>query len=139
MTTDGDTMGNADEWADEIYDDEVPPRGEPFLTPEARVFTGAGLILAGLMGTGLFQFLSYFMLNGNNGNTARWVQYSLYAGPIAVLALAAAGLAWPVHRQPVSRLVHGLASAVVIVGLVMAGAVVAGLLAVAAGGPDATL
>ena len=139
MTTDGDTMGNADEWADELHDDEVPPWGEPFLTPEARAFTGAGLILAGLMGTGLFQFLSYFMLNGNNGNTARWVQYSLYAGPIAVLALAAAALAWPVHREPVSRLVHGLASAVVIVGLVMAAAVVAGLLAVAAGGTDATL
>ena len=139
MTTDEDRMGDADEWADDVEDGEVQPPGEPFLTPEARAFTGAGFILAGLMGTGLFQFLSFFVLNDNNAGAARWLQYSVYAAPSGVLALAGAVIAWPVHREPANRLVHGLASAVVIVGVVIAVAVAAGLVAVATTGPDTTL
>jgi hypothetical protein len=139
MTTDGDLMGDADDWADELDDDEIPSPGEPFLTPEARAFTGAGFILAGLMGTGLFQFLSFFVLNDNNGGAARWLQYSVYAAPTGVLALAGAVIAWPVHREPTNRFVHGLASAVVIVGVVIALAVAAGLVTVATTGPDTTL
>jgi hypothetical protein len=139
MTTSGDTMGDADEWADELHEDEVPPSGVPFMTAEARVFTGAGLILTGLLGTTLFQVLSFFVFNSNDASVARWQQYSLYAGPVAVLALAGAALAWPVHRQPVSRLIHGLASAVVIIGLVIAVGVAAGLLAIATTGPSTHL
>jgi hypothetical protein len=41
-----------------------------------------------------------------------------------------------VHRQPTSRSVHGLASAVVIIGLVIAVAVAAGLLAVVTTDPS---
>jgi hypothetical protein len=135
MTTDGNTMGDADE----LDDYEEPAPGEPFLTPEARAFTGAGFILAGLMGTSLFQFLSFFVLNDNNGGAARWLQYSVYAAPSGVLALAGAVIAWPVHREPTKRWVHGLASAVVIVGVVLALAVAAGLVTVATTGPDTTL
>jgi pheromone shutdown protein TraB len=138
MTTGGDTMGDADEWADQLDDDEsLAPGSQPFLTPEARAFTGAGLILTGLLGTTLFQILTFLVLSNNNGNAERWQQYALYAGPAGVLALAGAVIAWPVHRQPVSRLVHGLASAVVIIGLVIAIGVVAGLVAVANTHPNA--
>ena len=126
MTTDRHTMGDADQ----LDDEEVPPPGEPFLTPEARVFTGAGLILTGLLGTGLFQVLGFFVFNPNGNDNGRWQQSALSAGPVAVLALAGAVFAWPVHRQPVNRLVHGLASAVVIIGLVIAVGVLVGLLAV---------
>jgi hypothetical protein len=136
MTTDGDLMGDADELG---LDEDLAPQSRPFLTPEARAITGAGFILAGLMGTGLFQFLSFFVLNDNNGGAARWLQYSVYAAPSGVLALAGAVIAWPVHRAPTNRLVHGLASAVVIVGVVIALAVAAGLVTVATTGPDATL
>ena len=139
MTTDGDLMGDADDWADELDDEDLAPGSQPFLTPEARAFTGAGFILAGLMGTGLFQILTFLVLSNNDGNGSRWQQYALYAGPAGVLALAGAVIAWPVHREPTSRLVHGLASAVVIIGLVIAIAVAAGLVAVAKTHPNANL
>jgi hypothetical protein len=133
MTTDGDLMGDADELG---LDEDLAPQSRPFLTPEARAFTGAGLILTGLLGGTLFQLLSFFVFNSNDGSTSRWQQYSLYAGPVGALALAGASLAWPVHRQPTSRSVHGLASAVVIIGLVIAVAVAAGLLAVVTTDPS---
>jgi hypothetical protein len=40
------------------------------------------------MGTGLFQFLSFFVLDNSNGGAARWLQYSVHAAPSGVLALA---------------------------------------------------
>ena len=110
------------------YDDELPLDHEPFLTPEARAFAGAGLVLASLLGTGLFQFFSIFMLNDGDGE--RWRQYLTYAGPSGVLAAAGATLGWPVHREATTPAIRGLAAAAVIVGTVLVVAVIAGLIAV---------
>ena len=42
--------------ADELQYDDAPAR-EPFMTPEGRVLTGVGLVLAAFLGNGMFQFL----------------------------------------------------------------------------------
>ncbi len=63
-----DSMGDGDELQ---YDDDLPPEREPFLTPESRAFIGAGLVLASLLGTGLFQFFSFFVLT-DGGPPDRW-------------------------------------------------------------------
>jgi len=120
-----ESMGDADELG---YDDELPQQHDPFLTPEARAFAGAGLVLTSLLGTGLFQFFSIFVLNDGDGE--RWRQYLTYAGPSAVLAAAGAILGWPVHRAVASRAIRGLAAAAVIVGTVIVVSVVAGLIIV---------
>ena len=120
-----ENMGQADELG---YDDEVPLDHEPFLTPEARAFAGAGLVLTSLLGTGLFQFFSIFVLNDGDGE--RWRQYLTYAGPSGVLAAAGATLGWPVHRAATSPVIRGPAAAAVIVGTVIVVAVIAGLITV---------
>jgi len=125
-----DAMGDADE----PDGDEDLQAHRPFLTPEARAFTGAGLVFAGLMSTGLFQFLSFFLLDQNSGNSSPTLQYAVYTGPSGVLAAAGAAIAWPVRRwtgPSTSSSVHGLAIAVVVVGVVIAVSVTAGLLAAA--------
>ena len=84
-----DAMGDAGELAD---DEDLPP-GQQFLTPEARTFTGAGLILAGLMSTSLFQFLSFFLLDQSSGNSSPTLQYAIFTGPSGLLAAAGAVIA----------------------------------------------
>jgi hypothetical protein len=116
-------LGQADELG---YDDDVPQYHDRFLTPEARAFAGAGLVLTSLLGTGLFQFFSIFILNDGDGE--RWRQYLTYAGPSGVLAAAGATLGWPVHRAATSPAIRGLAAAAVIVGTVIVVAVIAGLI-----------
>jgi hypothetical protein len=83
---------------------------------------------ASLLGTGLFQFFSIFVLDDGDGE--RWRQYLTYAGPSGVLAAAGATLGWPVHRAATSPVVRGLAAAAVIVGTVIVVAVIAGLITV---------
>jgi hypothetical protein len=121
-----DIMGDADE----LYDDDSyrPPATQGF-TPEARVLTGAGLLLASLLGTGLFQAASFFVFGGNNDRSPS-EQYALYAGPSGVLALAGAVLAGSLWRRPVGRMLHGAAVAVTVVGLVLAAAVALGFLVI---------
>ena len=127
-----DSMGDADE-----LDDEDLPPGQQFLTPEARAFTGAGLVLAALVSTGLFQFLSYFMINRNGSSPSPTLQYAIYGGPSGVMAAAGAVVAWPVRRWTGHRAVHGLAVAAVVVGILIAVVVAAGVL-VAATAPEGT-
>jgi len=121
-----ESMGDADELG---YDDELPEQHDPFLTPEARAFTGAGLVLASLLGTGLFQFFCFFIIS-DGGDSERWRQYLSYAGPSGVLAAAGAVLCWPVHRAVTIRTIRGLAAAAVVVGTVVTASVVAGLIIV---------
>ena len=110
-----DAMGDAGELAD---DEDLTP-GQQFLTPEARAFTGAGLVLAALLATGLFQFLSYFVLNRNGSSPSPTLQYVIYGGPSGVMAAAGSAVAWPVRRWTGNRAVHGLAVAAVIVGILI--------------------
>jgi hypothetical protein len=120
-----DTMGDADELDD---DEDRPPATQGF-TPEARVLTGTGLLLASLLGTGLFQAASFFVFGGSNDRSPS-EQYALYAGPSGVLALAGAVLAGSLWRRPVGRMLHGAAVAVTVVGLVIAAAVALGFLVI---------
>ena len=128
-----DAMGDADE----LDGDEDQQEHRPFLTPEARAFTGAGLVLAALLSSGLFQYLSYFMLNRSGGSMSPTLQYATFGGPSGVMAAAGAVVAWPVRRWNGHRAVHGLAVAAVVVGILIAVVVAAGIL-VAATAPDGT-
>jgi hypothetical protein len=119
-----DSLGDGDELR---YDDDVPPLREPFLTPESRAFIGAGLVLASLLGTSLFQFFSFFVLN-DGGEPERWRQYVVYAGPSGLLAAAGAILGWPVRDAATSPSVRGLAAAAVVVGVLVTLGVIAGLI-----------
>ncbi|HEX7186943.1 MAG TPA: hypothetical protein VF423_01850 [Actinomycetes bacterium] len=121
-----DAMGDADELED---DEDLPQQHEAFLTPEARAFIGAGLVLTSLLGTGLFQFFSFFVIN-DGGDSERWRQYLSYAGPSGVLAAAGAIVGGPVLRAVTGASVRGLAAAAVVVGTVITLAVVAGLIIV---------
>jgi len=128
-----DAMGEADEFA---ADEDLRPV-QQFLTPEARAFTGAGLVLAGLLSTSLFQFLSFFLINRNDGSMSPALQYGIFAGPSGVMAAAGAAMAWPTCRTHGGRMVHGLAVATVVVGSLIALAVAAGIIAAAAA-PEGT-
>lgn len=122
-----DAMGDADGFAD----DEELQEDRPFLTPEGRAFTGAGLVLAALLSSGLFQFLSYFMFNRNGSSPSPTLQYVIYGGPSGAMAAAGAAVAWPVRRWTGSRAVHGLAVAAVVVGIFVAVVVAAGIVVAA--------
>jgi pheromone shutdown protein TraB len=128
-----DSLGDGDELA---FDDEPPARPVPFLTPEARAFIGAGLVLASLMGASLFQVFAFAVLNDNDPNADPWRQYLNYAGMSGVLAAAGAVMGWPVRRAPTSASVRGLAAAAVVVGTVIALGVIAGLVAIAMRDPQ---
>jgi hypothetical protein len=116
-------MGEADKLG---YDDELPQQHDPFLTPEARAFTGAGLVVASLLGGGLFQALSFVVTDGDEPEG--WQLFLTFYGPRGVLAAAGAILGWPVHRAATSRAIRGLAAAAVIVGTVITMSVIAGLI-----------
>jgi hypothetical protein len=116
--------------ADELYDDEQVAPSDPWLTAEARVLTGAGLLLLGLLGNTLFQILT-FLLGNNDGSQSRWMQWTIYAGPAGVLGVIAAVLAAPVRRHTDSRMLQGGAVAVLVVGLVLALLVAGGYLIIA--------
>ena len=122
-----DFMGDADELAHD--DDSHRPQASLGFTAEARVLTGVGLLLASLLGTGLFQAASFFLFGGSNDRSPT-EQYALYSGPSGVLALAGAVLAAPVWRRPVGRMLHGAAVAVTVVGLVLAAAVALGFVVI---------
>jgi hypothetical protein len=116
--------------ADPLDDDEPFAPREPWLTPEARVLTGAGLLALGLLGGQLFQVLTFFVQN-NDGSTPRWQQWASFGGPGAVLGLVAAVLVAPVRSQVASRAVRGGAVAVLVVGVVLAVLVAGGFLLIA--------
>ena len=104
-----------------------PVESQPFLTDEARAITAAALVLAGLLATGLFQYLSFFVVNRNGDSLSPTLQYAFFAGPSGLLAGAGAVLAWPVRRSAANRVLHGLAVASIVVGIVIALAVAMGI------------
>ena len=55
-------------------------------------------------------------------------QYVVYGGPTGVIAAAGAVLAWPVRRWTGQRMIHGLALAAVIIGVLITVVVAVGLL-----------
>ena len=121
-----DAMGDADE-ADDGWDDELRSlTGATVWTPEARVFTAAGLVLASFFSQGLFQLLSYFIGGTDLGQGEQAVGY---AGPTAVLAAAGAFIGWPARRLLATPAIRGLSVAAAVVGAVMALAAAAGIVA----------
>ena len=130
MDDHGDMMGTADP----AHDDFGPPPG-PLLDPEGRAVTAAALVLAGLLATSLFQYLSFFVLSNGNSSPEAWRQYAVFAGPSGLLALAGAVVGWPVRRAEMSPGLRGLAVAATVVGTVVVVAVLAGIASAAIWNP----
>jgi len=117
-----DTMGDADE----LYDDGYRP-SEPLMTGPARVLTGAGLVLAGMFTTGLFQYLAFYLFQGPNGGRPE-VQYAIFAGPTGGMALLGGWIAWSARRSSdLSPTFRGLAVAAAAVGGLLALSVAVGI------------
>ncbi len=118
-----DTMGDADE----LDDDGGFRPAEPVMTGHARVLTGAGLVLAGMFTTGLFQYLAFFLLQGSNGGSPG-IQYTIFAGPTGVMSLVGSWLAWSERRSSdLSPAFRGLAVAAAVVGGLLALSVAVGI------------
>ncbi len=127
-----DTMGDADE----LYDDESFQPSEPVMTGHARVLTGAGLVLAGMFTTGLFQYLAFFLFQGSNGGRPE-VQYTIFAGPTGVMSLVGGWLAWSARRSSdLSPAFRGLAVAAAVVGGLLALSVAVGIVIAFSADPD---
>jgi len=121
-----DAMGDADE-VDDGWDDELRQlTGRSAWTPEAQAFTAAGLVLASFFSQGLFQFLAYFI---GNGDFSQEEQAILFAGPGTVLAAAGAAIGWRARHLPSTPALRGLSVASAVVGVVMALAAAAGIVA----------
>jgi hypothetical protein len=121
-----DAMGDADA-ADDSWDDELRHlTGRSAWTPEAQAFTAAGLVLASFFSQGLFQFMAFFI---GNGDISQEEQAIAYAGPGTVLAAAGASIGWRARRLPSAPALRGLSVASAVVGVVMALAAAAGIVA----------
>lgn len=119
-----DAMGDADE-ADDAWDDEL--RQLTWLsvwTPEAQVFTAAGLVLASLFSQGLFQFFAFFI---GNDDLSPGQQALLFAGPGGALAALGAYLGWRTRLLAPTPVLRGVSVASAVVGVVMALAATAGI------------
>jgi hypothetical protein len=115
-----DSLGDSDD----LY--SMPPVRTTLMTPEARAMTATGLVIAGLLSPGIFQYLALFLYLGPNGNDIGW-QYTLNAGPSGALALAGAWIGWSVRDDPrLMPMARGLAVASAVVGAAIAVAVVVG-------------
>lgn len=113
--------------ADHLDEDDGYQLPEPVMTEHARVLTGAGLVMAGMFTTGLFQYLAFFLFQGSNGGRPE-VQYMIFAGPTGVMSLAGGWLAWPSRRAPaLSQGWRGLAVATAVVGGLIALSVAVGI------------
>jgi hypothetical protein len=127
-----DAMGDADE-ADDAWDDELRElTAERVWTPETQAFTAAGLVMSSFFSQGLFQFLAFFI---GNGDFSQEEQVIIYAGPTCVLAAAGALIGWRGRRLPATPTVRGLAVASAVVGAVMALAAASGIVAALVNGP----
>jgi hypothetical protein len=122
-----DATGDAYE-ADDRWDDELRQMsGRSVWTPEARAFTAVGLVLASMLTFGLFQFLAFFI--SRDGLDPR-TQPLFFAGPSAVLSAVGALVGWRARQAPLSPVLRGLVVATAVVGGVVAS--LAGLGVVAA-------
>jgi hypothetical protein len=123
-----DAMGDADQYGDGDWDDELHHQGSgrSVWTPEAQAFTAAGLVLASFFSQGLFQFLAFFI---GDGDFSQEEQAILFAGPGAVLAAAGASIGWRARRLPSTPALQGLSVASAVLGAVMALAAGVGIVA----------
>lgn len=129
-----DAMGDADE----IGPDDGFRPAEPVMTGHARVLTGAGLVLAGMFTTGLFQYLAYFFFQGPNGSRPE-VQYTIFAGPTGVMSLVGGWLAWSARRSSeLGPAYRGLAVAAATVGGLLAVSVAVGIVLALTKDPNTT-
>ena len=109
-----DAMGDGEELG---YDDGLPPRHEPFLTPETRAIAGAGLVLMSVFSTGVAQYAVFLLFENSDGTPmSSMTQYLLLTGPTAVMAAVGAGLGWSTRNRLMSPGLRGVAGAAVIVG-----------------------
>lgn len=129
-----DTSGDADAIE---YDDAHAPGREPFMTPEGRVLTGVGLVLASFFANGMFQFLAFLFSDAVEGTGSQSLQYTLSSAPSGALAAAGAAVAWKSRDTPLSTTFRGLATAVVVIGALVAAGVVLSIIAAYAVGPEA--
>ena len=120
-----------------VYDDAHAPGREPFLTPEGRVLTSVGLVLAAFFGNGMFQFLAFFLSDAVESTGNQALHCVLYSAPSGALAAAGAVVAWKSRETPLSPTFRGLATAAVVIGALVAGAVALSIIAAYAVGPDA--
>ncbi|HET9946197.1 MAG TPA: hypothetical protein VFR56_11135 [Actinomycetes bacterium] len=123
-----DAMGDADE-ADgtDAWDDELRHlAGRSVWTPEAQAFTAAGLVLSSFFSQGLFQFLAFFI---GDGDLTPGRQAIMSAGPGVVLAAVGAYVGWRARLLPSTPALRGLSVASAVVGVVMALAAAAGIVA----------
>ena len=127
-----DAMGDADELSD---DEDPQPDRPPVFTPEAQVFTAAGLVLFAFFAGGLFQYLSFFAFNGPQDPA---LQYAVYAGPSGVLAATGAVVGWRARMLDLGSHLRGVAVASAVVGALFAVVVVIGIAVAYTTGPDTT-
>ena len=107
-------------------DGELVPARAPLLTPEAKALTATGLVLCSLLGTELFQFLS-FLIGDSEGGVSQASRYALFAGPGGALAAGGAVLGWQSRTASTHDLVRALSVAALIIGSLIALATGAGL------------
>ena len=123
-----ETLGDADE----VGDEDLPEPGSPW-TPEAVVITAAGLVLASMVSSGLFQFLAFYVDPEDVGARPRAL---IYVGPGAALAALGALLGWRSKTQPLGPALHGLAMASAVIGATIAVASAAGIVMVWMAAPE---
>ncbi len=128
-----DFMGDADELG---RDDDLPPR-DGVMTSHARVLTGAGLVLAGMLTIGLFQYLAFFIYAGTSSGNSPGGQYTVYAAPTGLMCLVGGWTAWSVRRSDdLTPTLRGLAVATAVVGAVLAVTVAVGVVVAFTQEPD---
>ena len=125
-----DTLGDGS-----VLDDDAPATAVTWFTPEARVLTAAGLVLAAFTATDIFQYLAFFVLD-NNGGRDSGMQYTVFAGPAGAMAAAGAWLGWQGRTDPLAPVLRGLGGAATVIGAFLAAAVAVGIIVAFFFAPD---
>ena len=85
----------------------------------------------------MFQFLTFFVIDAGESTGDQTLHYVFFAGPSGALAAAGAVLAWKARETPLSPTYRGLATAAIVIGALVAGAVTLSIIAAYAVGPEA--
>lgn len=130
-----DMLGDAEavEAEDGVYD-EYDAGGEgatrlAWLTPETRAVTAISLVFFSFFASTPFQFLSFVVVDRNDGTFDAAKQYAVYAGPAGLVAALGALMGWRVAREvALDGRMRALAGAAVLVGLFVAAVTVVGII-----------